>query len=600
MLSAKGGKFIAAVFTFILLFSFSDVSAAEVVMAEDSRALLPVVVAPEAREEVRHAASSLKDVLERISGAEFEVLEDNEASGITVGVSADFPDAGVADLFDPDDPLRREEYILRSHDNGVLVLGATELAVENAVWDLLYRLGYRQFFPGEVWEVVPELGVVSIAIDVFEKPDFHARRVWYGHGVRPERRDGYEEWRKRNRVRRGFQLHSGHAYGRIIRDNIEEFSENPEFYALVDGERRLAGEWRGNIKFCISNPGLREVVVNHAKRVMKENPQRDSISMDPSDGGNWCECEPCAEMGSISDRVLLLANEVAVAINELDMGDKYVGIYAYGFHSPPPSIDVHPKVIVSATAGFIRGGYTLDEIIEGWQNRGAVMGIYDYFSVMPWDWDLPGRARASSPAYMAESIPDFHSQNIRFHDAESSDNWGPCGLGYYAASRILWDIEEAERVDELKEDYLTRAFGPAKEPMRDFYSLIDGDNNPLLSEDLIGRMYRSIDEALELAGDDPGIRARLLDLAQYTRYVEIWFTDDMMERVRHAYRIRDTGMTHFRGLWQRRRGSLELEEISEEWEEKGYYEEEDVLAFVEDGIRNNKIISLQRKRREVI
>ncbi len=27
--------------------------------------------------------------------------------------------------------------------------------------------------------------------------------------------------------------------------------------------------------------------------------------------------------------------------------------------------------------------------------------------------------------------------------AESSDNWGPNGLGYYPAARMLWDVDEA-------------------------------------------------------------------------------------------------------------------------------------------------------------
>ena len=37
----------------------------------------------------------------------------------------------------------------------------------------------------------------------------------------------------------------------------------------------------------------------------------DSVSVDPSDGLGWCECEACAAMGSISDRAVTLANAVA-------------------------------------------------------------------------------------------------------------------------------------------------------------------------------------------------------------------------------------------------------------------------------------------------
>ena len=44
-------------------------------------------------------------------------------------------------------PFNREEYCLRSSASGLWLLGATDLAVQHAVWDCLFRLGHRQFFP---------------------------------------------------------------------------------------------------------------------------------------------------------------------------------------------------------------------------------------------------------------------------------------------------------------------------------------------------------------------------------------------------------------------------------------------------------------------
>ena len=35
--------------------------------------------------------------------------------------------------------------------------------------------------------------------------------------------------------------------------------------------------------------GLRQLVVNHAVEQFRKDPDRDSISMDPSDGDGWCE-----------------------------------------------------------------------------------------------------------------------------------------------------------------------------------------------------------------------------------------------------------------------------------------------------------------------
>ena len=561
----------------------------EVRLTAAGKAVWPVAVAPETPDAVRAAAGELAAYLERITGSEFAVVEGDGSEGIAVGTIRDFPDHAKNVAFDPADPLRREEYVLRSHEQGVWLIGATELAVQHAVWDFLYRLGYRQFFPGSRWEVVPSVPEPVVALDALEKPAYHARRIWYGYGPLPSRVEVSRQWSSRNRVVQGFSLHSSHYYEAIIAANAESFAANPEFYALVGGERRTSG---GDVKFCISNPGLRQLVVAHAERELRAHPGRDSISMDPSDGGNWCECEPCAGMGSVSDRVLALANEVAVAINGLGLGSKYVGILAYNEHSPPPSIRVHPNVIVTATAGFIRGGYTLDQVIGGWQARDAVMGVYDYFSVMPWDWDMPGRARAARPSYMVETIPRFHAMNVRFHDAESSDNWGPNGLGYYVASRILWDLQEAERFDEIVDDFLQRAFGPAREPLAAFYRLIDGAHPPLLSQNLVGRMYRSLAEGRRLAAGDAGILGRIEDLTLYTRYVELKLNRDEFGALRHAHRIRDRGLVHFQGMWPWRETAhrVALETIPAEWLEEACYEAAEVMAMIESGIAANPVV----------
>jgi len=288
----------------------------------------------------------------RINGAEFEVRSGDGTSGVAVGVYADFPALRHGAVFTPEDPFRRDDYLLRTHSNGAFVLGAGELAVHLAVWDFLHRLGYRLYFLTDTWEVVPNRSNLRLAVEAMERPDFVTRMA--PRGAPWSNRELWERWRLRNRVESSFSLNTGHSYGAIIRANREGFSDNPAYYALVDGERRLAGQvdGRGNIKFCIGNPDLRQLVVNHAVQQMQAEPELDSISVDPSDGGNWCECADCAALGTVSDRALTLANEVAKAVNDLGLGPKYVGVYAYNQHSPPPTIDVDPHVVVSVATSW--------------------------------------------------------------------------------------------------------------------------------------------------------------------------------------------------------------------------------------------------------
>ncbi len=587
-------------------------------LASDGHALMPVVIAEGADEEVQAAASELAEYLGRIAGAEFDVTVGDGTSGIVLGTAADFPALAEGADFAPDHPLRREEYILRSEADRLLLLGATAMAAEHAAWDLLHRLGYRQYFPGERWEVLPSARDLQIAVDTREAPDYHARRIWYGWGLWDYNQVPYQRWCLRNRARSGMTLSTGHAYGRIIRAKADAFAEHPEYYALVEGERRLAGQvdGRGNIKFCISNPGLRKLVVDYAIEHFEANPDADSVSMDPSDGANWCECDDCVAMGSISDRAVTLANQVAEAINER-FDEKFVGMYAYNQHSPPPSIEVHPNVIISVATSFIRGGYTLDELIEGWQRQGATIGIREYLSVNTWDRSLPGRSRGSDLDYVNSSIPDFHAKGARFYSSESSDNWGPNGLGYFIAARLLWDIDEAGGRDAIVARFLDDCFGPAADEMREFYALIDGSGDPLLCRDLIGRMYRHIAEALDAATGEPAVLARLDDLALYTRYVELYFNysiadGDARQRafeamIRHAYRMRETMMVHSKAIYRdlvNRDRAVSIPEGAEwnvaedenPWKDSTPFSDEELSGMIAEGIEANPTVEIAAVR----
>jgi len=578
-------------------------AAESVPIARDGASQQAIVVAADASESVRQSAATLAEYLQRISGATFAVKSGDGSTGIALGLAAHFPMLQWKDAWLKPSPFERERYLLRSHARGLYVVGATELAVEHAVWDLLYRIGYRQFFPGKTWEVVPEIRDLSIAVDVEEAPDYHSRRIWYGFGPWDYADEPYRQWCSRNRTASALELHTGHAYGGIASAKRAEFAQHPEYYALVDRQRQSGHE---NAKFCISNPGLRKLVVQYANEYFDKNPDADSVSVDPSDGGGWCQCEACAQMGSVSDRALTLANDVAESVGPRG---KLVGMYAYSYHSPPPQIRVRPQVVISVATAFVKGGLTVDEILSGWSTQGATLGIREYYSVNTWDRDLPGRARGSNLTYLAKTIPDFHAKGARFLSAESSDNWGPNGLGYYVASRILWDVDEAQRVPELVDDFLRRAFGPAREPMAEFYRQLDGSQSHLVYDDQVGRMYRALAEAKPKA-DKPEIQARLDHLLLYTRYADLYDRYAQSEGparqtafealIRHTYRMRTTMMVHAKALYRDlaardKRVSIPADaqwnvpEGRNPWKSSAPFTQQELRQYLEEGIASRPL-----------
>lgn len=572
-------------------------------LSENGKAALPIVISAQAGEREKTAAQTLAKYLQRISGGEFRVETSAALSaktpGIALGVAARFAPSPTE--FKAGDPLASEDYILRSHTGGVLLIGASDLALENAVWDFLYRLGYRQFFPGEKWEIVPVAKDLSVALNAFERPDYSARRVWPGYSVLAENREEFEAWNARNRMNSGFVLSTGHAYGNIIRRNQAEFAKHPEYLTKPGGD-----------KFCVSNPGLQQLVIQDSLAQFDKNPELQSLSLDPSDGGNWesDSCPDAQQYKSITDRVITLANVVAEAVTK-KYPDKLIGIYAYNEHSPPPTIKAHPHVVPSIATSFIQGGYSVDELFAGWSTKTTRLGVREYYSVNTWDRDLPGRARGGNLTYLKTTVPRFHQLGARFLRAESSDNWGPNGLGYYLLSRLLWKTSSAQQVDALTTDFLQKAFGPAHEPMAEFYHLIDGSNKPLLSPDLIGRLYRQLDKALQ-STPDVAIVARLHDLALYVHYVELYGEYSQAagaERqsafenlLKFSWRIRRTHMVHTLGLWRDLDGrdaqvkippgsGYGIAEDKDPWKSSEAYSPQEIEKFIADGIANNELLA---------
>jgi len=577
--------------TALLVLLASRLQAEKLAITDHGRALLPVVIQSE---ELKPAAQELATMLERITGAKFEIQSSMEPRGLFLGLTpGEVP------------PTEREDYTMRSEKGRLVITGRTPVAVDHAMWDLLHRCGFRQFFPGKTWEIVPRMPTLSVEVDVKESPDYHARRIWPGFGYLQERQDVCDEWNRRNRATSGIQLSSGHAYDSIMRRHEAEFTAHPEYLALVSGERKKP-------KFCIANTGLRKLVIDDALAQFAENPELDSISCDPSDGGGWCECAECAKIGSVTDRALLLANEVAEAVNKARPG-RIVGMYAYNEHSPPPSIEAHPQVVISVATGFIRGGFTIDQLLAGWSAKARTLGIREYYSVSTWDRDLPGASRGSNIGYLRTTIPHFHSQGARYMSAEASDNAGPNGLGCYLAARMLWDVNEAKNIDALVDDFLERSFDAAREPMRKFYTLLDGTKKQALSDDLIGRMWRHLDEARALTKDEATL-ARLDDLALYTHYCGLYLDYSSAagkERqaafealFRFLWRTRHTGMVHTKALWRdipNRDKSVQLPPLARysdpdatnPWKSDERFTRDQIAALVRDGIERRKLLDFE-------
>ncbi len=607
---SRNARFCKIVYVIALVFATSlpltphRVSAAtEVVLAEDGKAHFPIIVSPKASEVARQNAETLASYLQKITGASFALEEGDGSHGIVLGVQGDF--TALPKEFDvaSDNPRRVEEYLLYSHAKGLLLVGATDLAAQNALWDFLGRSGYRQYFPGPTWEIVPSIPRLVSAFDEVQKPNYLMRTIWYSGGMYEGRGKLLTDWRKKNRMESGLYVNAGHSYEGILKRHKEVFLEHPEYLAMVAGKR----EYSLGAKFNIANPDLRKFIVEHyALAQFRKSPQLQSLSIDPSDGGGWDESDESKRIGSPSNQAITLANDVAQAVQR-EFPGRYIGLYAYNYHSEPPTIKIEPNVVVLIATAFRKTPMTLQKQMEGWAKQGASIGIRDYLSYPAMDYDVPSRSKGALLDVFAKNWKNYYQWGARLYSGEASDNWGINGLLYYTSSRVLWDVNDTAFIPNLREEFLANCFGEVKEEIRSYFDSINPAVRPILGEDLSARMYGSIQAAKEKT-TDAKILERLDDLTMYARYLElsrVYSESNGVQRqgaakamFSHLYRAKERSVNHARGIIRNithRDKTLEFDPEERRrlragtpgWEQAGPYEREEIDHILAEGLKNN-------------
>jgi len=467
-----------------------------------------------------------------------------EATGAIIPIGATPDSKGAIELGMGESTLGPEGFAIRSAPGRLSLVANTDLGLQHAVYAFLEHIGCRWFFPDPVWTVVPKWPSLSVSVNLRASPAFGYRRIWYGWGPRTKKlADDYNAWMKHNRQLGAFQTDCGHAWERYV--PAREFKDHPDWFGLVKGERKP-------MQLCTSNPEVERRVIEGVLATFRKQPQANMVSVDPNDGAGYCECERCAALGSVSDRAFLLASNVARAVRK-EFPDKWVGLYAYAFHCEPPRTPFAPGVYVQVTTGFRYTKLSFDEQVTAFRKLGARLGVYDYFSVLPWDWDMPGKAKGSRVYELADSLRHYRDLGLSTYDAESSCNWGPNGLGYWVASQLMWAPDGDAKA--LVSDFCERAFGKAAEPMRRLYGRwASGERFAARGLKLA---LLDLKEAYGLESD-AAVRARLDRVAMYLHWLRLSLDYDRATRegkpedvkqaakafIVFSRRLLDTGLIH--------------------------------------------------------
>jgi len=417
----------------------------------------------------------------------------------------------------------RGSFFIDTNKRSLDIYGLSEEAVGNGVYSFLEHQGFKYYFPGEKWTITPEIKNNFKPIkNELEVPEFESRTVFpsgglHSHGVldpKNNRATQWKTWLRRNKITEAGKIvaHAGQDYNNT---NKNLLLSKPEFLAEIDGKRV---DWYENAKHCISNRDFVESFVQNRveayqkklRRFGKDHRRTLSIGVEPADGGKHCTCAPCMRMGSISDRVFHLANQVALKFDKL-YPDVLVSIYAYHKHSNPPQIQLEENVHVSLVPYAFQKHTDPENLISDWSKKTSNLGMRDFFTIPVWDYERP----QFSFGELDSKLALWKSYGINDMRIESSYGIVSAGITIYLFSKLSWGVDKNS--EELLQELSSDLFGKASEPMLQLFHSW-GENYK--KSNSFRKSYKLLDNA-DRKEDSSIIHERISDFKAYQEYLRL-------------------------------------------------------------------------------
>jgi hypothetical protein len=253
---------------------------------------------------------------------------------------------------------------------------------------------------------------------------------------------------------------------------------------------------------CTPNPELVAEVVRNLRAILDADPEVRIIGLCPNDGCGFCECDACmaldepghpsvvdinqryVQLGderrtALGRRFLIFYNQVAKALSETHP-KVIVRAFAYNAYLAPPSdekLRCEPNLMIQICHNtchnhpFGGGDCPLNaefrRNIAGWARICRQVGFYEYYAKgasMNLPWPVAHCIRADIPYLHEHSGWGFYTQWSKGSVLYS-------GLNFYLAAKLVWNPRLP--VDALLEDFFSKFYGPAAEPMRRIFDRLE-------------------------------------------------------------------------------------------------------------------------------
>lgn len=456
-----------------------DAAEGNLVLAKDGVPTATIVV-PAGNNKASNAAYDLSKYLTKITGAEFETIEDTQPLGegnyILVGPTAKTLELGEGtyEAFPKDDG-----YTIRRHENFLILCGndsVTFTGTQYAVTRFLEEAGCGWFTLDQLWQPVPSTANLSVkTIDKDFEPRFVKRSVGADSSLQQRWYCG------------GYATIQGHALPGIV--GVGAYDEHPEYFALVGDSRQPDPKqyWQ----YCYTNPDLAKAIADGVISNFDRNPTLMTFSITANDGWDkfWCECDVCTAAGNHADQLIIFANNVAKHTSE-KYPDRMVNFLAYHSTYTPPVNEhtLHPNVelmICQETSPFedLSKG---EQIYDGYHSTNRVTytqswkdNSLEYIdktnaeNVSIWMWYCISGSKGweKYPWVQGNTISNnldlFEEMGVREIFVDGDGHYDLRWPLYYAAARCMWN--EGYDAETWLYDACIKLFGAAADDMFLYY-----------------------------------------------------------------------------------------------------------------------------------
>ena len=476
-------------------------AAEEFVIAKGDQAAAPLVLLPNSGKMAEEAMRDLRRVLGVMCGKVPEMGGDaTKEPALVVGLASEWakltkdegPSARLA-------PAAAESFLLLSTPTRLLILGKDPRGVSHGVYTLLHDLGCRWYFLTKDWEIIPKKATVSVQVDRVEGPAMRMRKLNCGASQGGSSRALFEDWSRRNRMGSAYgRAGINHAYAGYVPESL--YKEHPEYFAWVSPDGDAAGASQNGLQPCTTRPEVVKLFAEGAQSLLRSRKERDPnnvllLSVSPNDNtGNLCRCERCRAVGSYTDCALLLANQVAEAIQG-EFPSTLVGFMAYGRVSPAPSPGrtANSNVIVSMATAYTWNSSPLEMMVE-WPKFVRHLIIREYYCIGQWGGARPDY-QGPNLADISRTLKRWHARGIEGMESEMAHHWGSCGHRFWAASKLLWN--PSLPAESVENDFYENCWAEAAAPMRRYYER--WESGQPASPRTLGLAFQDLTEAARLA-----------------------------------------------------------------------------------------------------